>query len=53
MQMDEGAHLREATVAVAGLPGGDALGDDAQACVLADVHHLGPYVSLWIHRYIS
>ena len=42
----EEAHLYKAAVAVAGLPGGDAFGDDARACVLANVHHLGSRVSL-------
>ncbi len=40
------AHLDEAPVAVAGVAGGDALADDARACVLADVQHLGAGVGL-------
>ena len=43
---DTAAHLDEAPVAVAGVAGGDALADDARACVLADVQHLGAGVGL-------
>ena len=57
--MDEGAHLHEAAVAVAGLPSRDALegpsklGDYTRERVLANVHHLSPHVSPRIHNYIS
>src|SRR3546814_13546147 len=43
-----GADAHEATVGRVGPAGGDALGDDARARVLAEVDHLGAGVGLLI-----